>query len=214
GTGDLRLDLPTFTGDHPADFAVADDHCSGKTVAAGDVCSLGIVFLPQDVGNRRATLHINDNANGSPDLVALSGNGVARPAVSLSPDHLGFGQLLVGATSGSQPVTLTNSGVGSLTITNIVASGDYGETNNCGGSLAGRSSCTVMVTFSPGDSGPRSGTLTISDNAGTGSQAIDLTGTGTMETDFYFAEGFTAAGFRETLSLFMPNNSGTAASDY
>ncbi|HEV2953887.1 MAG TPA: hypothetical protein VG015_07335, partial [Candidatus Dormibacteraeota bacterium] len=33
-------------------------------------------------------------------------------------------------------------------------------------------------------------------------------------TDFYFAEGFTGAGFEECLSLFMPATTGTAAIDY
>jgi hypothetical protein len=56
--------------------------------------------------------------------------------------------------------------------------------------------------------------LTITDNAGSGLQTVSLTGTGTTETDFYFAEGFTGAGFQETLALLMPNNDGTATIDY
>jgi len=37
---------------------------------------------------------------------------------------------------------------------------------------------------------------------------------GTTETDFYFAEGFTGPGFKETLSLLMPSDDGTATVDY
>ena len=44
-------------------------------------------------------------------------------------------------------------------------------------SLAGNSSCTINVTFTPTTSGTRTGTLTVTDSAGI--QTVSLTGTGT-----------------------------------
>jgi hypothetical protein len=53
---------------------------------------------------------------------------------------------------------------------------DFGQTNNCGTSLANNASCTINVTFTPGAAGSRSGTLNVNDSAGT--QTSSLTGTG------------------------------------
>src|SRR5438094_9424458 len=88
----------------------------------------------------------------------------------------------VGTTSAAQTVTLTNSGGAALSISSIAVTGtnsaDFGQTNNCGSSLAASSSCTINVTFTPAASGTRSGTLTVTDNASGSPQTASLTGTG------------------------------------
>ncbi|MFN8537396.1 MAG: choice-of-anchor D domain-containing protein [Thermomicrobiales bacterium] len=71
------------------------------------------------------------------------------PDVTLSPTSLGFGNQQVGTTSGSQPVTLTNSGTAPLTIVVIAASGDFAQTNDCPATLQPDTTCTIGVTFSP-----------------------------------------------------------------
>jgi len=96
--------------------------------------------------------------------------------VILSPTSLTFGSQLVGTTSTSQPVTLTNNQSSAVTSLSISASGDFSQTNNCGTTLAGNSSCTINVTFTPTAVGTRTGTLTVSDSAGT--QTANLSGTG------------------------------------
>ena len=53
---------------------------------------------------------------------------------------------------------------------------DFAQTNNCGTSLAGNSSCTINVTFTPSIYGAESATLSVTDSAGT--QTSSLTGTG------------------------------------
>ena len=98
-------------------------------------------------------------------------------SVTANPTSLTFGSQTVGTTSAPQSVTLTNNGSNSVTITSISASGDFSQGNNCGSSLSGNSSCTIDVTFSPTSSGTRTGTLTVTDSAGT--QTVSLTGTGT-----------------------------------
>src|SRR5438094_3933059 len=89
--------------------------------------------------------------------------------VSLSPGSLTFSAQQVDTTSPPQPVTLTNSGSSSLSITSITFtgsnSGDFAQTNNCGSSVPQGASCTINVTFTPAASGPRSATLTVNDNA-------------------------------------------------
>jgi hypothetical protein len=100
------------------------------------------------------------------------------PAVKLSATSLAFANQTVGTTSTAQPVTLTNIGTGSLTISGIAASGDFAESNNCGASVAAGSNCTIDVTFKPIATGTRPGTLTISDNAAGSPQSVVLSGTG------------------------------------
>ena len=79
-------------------------------------------------------------------------------------------------------MTLNNTGDGALTITSMTTSANFGETDNCGGSVAASNSCTINVTFSPTATGSLTGTLTITDNnngvAGS-TQTVTLSGTGT-----------------------------------
>jgi sugar lactone lactonase YvrE len=101
------------------------------------------------------------------------------PAVSLVPMSLGFAPQNTGTTSAPQNSVLTNFGGAPLDISNIATTGDFTQSNPCGTSLPGGSSCTIAVTYAPLVTGPEVGTVTISDNAFTGTQTIALTGTGT-----------------------------------
>ncbi|PYV04502.1 MAG: hypothetical protein DMG26_07295, partial [Acidobacteria bacterium] len=105
--------------------------------------------------------------------------------VSLSPTSLTFANQQVGTTSAAQTVTLSNTGTTSVTIASIAVtgtnSGDFAQTNNCPMSpstLAASASCTINVTFTPSVGGTRTGTLTVTDNAGGSPQTASLTGTG------------------------------------
>ena len=96
--------------------------------------------------------------------------------VTLSPPSLSFGPQVVGTTSTPQTVQISTNG--SLSITSIMTSAEFTQTNNCGNSLPPGGSCQVSVTFTPSATGIQNGTLTISDS-GTGSpQTAPLSGTG------------------------------------
>ena len=73
--------------------------------------------------------------------------------VVLSPTSLTFGSQQVGTTSASQAITLTNNQSSAVTSLSVSTSGDFGQTNNCGSSLAANSSCTINVTFTSDDVG-------------------------------------------------------------
>ena len=108
--------------------------------------------------------------------------GPGNPAVSLNPGSVVFGSQLKGSTSSPQSVILLNSGTATLNITSITASADFGQSNNCGGSLGAGLSCTINVTFTPSSEGLESGSITIADDAFGSPHTVTLSGTGVAPT--------------------------------
>ena len=117
--------------------------------------------------------------------VACGGGGASntpQPSAQVSPSSVTFGSQNQASTSGSQTVTLSNTGSALLTISSIATSSNFGETDNCAGSVAPSGFCTIKVTFSPTATGPLTGTLSITNNSNglAGStQTVSLSGTGT-----------------------------------
>ena len=97
---------------------------------------------------------------------------------TVAPSTLSFGGQLVGTTSSAQMVTLANRSRSSLTITTIAASGDFSETNSCGGAITPGANCTIVVTFKPTAGGIRTGSLSVTDNASGSPQTVGLSGSG------------------------------------
>jgi M6 family metalloprotease-like protein len=110
--------------------------------------------------------------------VSNSGSGM----VLLDPTNIDFGNRPVGSPSLSSPVTLTNSGVGVLRISNIYIDGttDFIQSNNCGLTLASGSSCTVQITYTPSATGISQSSLLVIDSAGGSPQSVALSGSGGM----------------------------------
>jgi subtilase family protein/centrosomal CEP192-like protein len=102
------------------------------------------------------------------------------PAAAVSPSSLIFGSQALQSPSAAQPVTLTNSGGAALSISSIATAGDFSQANNCGSSVAAGANCTISVTFTPTQTGVRSGSLTITDSASTSPQVVALSGTGAV----------------------------------
>jgi hypothetical protein len=177
GNESLNVTEVSVTGTNSGDF--------GHTGACGELapsatCTINVTFTPTISGAETADLSITDNAANSPQLVPLSGTGVATgPVVVLSATSLAFGTQLVNTTSPVQVVTLTNTGGAALTITGIVTKGDFSQTNTCGSSVAAGASCTISVAFRPTQINTRFGSITVTDNAPTSPQVVSLTGVGT-----------------------------------
>jgi hypothetical protein len=95
---------------------------------------------------------------------------------------LTFTALAVGTTSAPKTVTLTNNSGGTLTISSLVASGDFAATPSgatpCGATVASGATCTFDVTFTPNAKGAISGAATVAHSAPLGPAVIKLTGTG------------------------------------
>jgi hypothetical protein len=151
--------------------------CVGVALAVGDTCTIDVVFSPTAAGTRTGTLTITDDTPTSPHVVNLSGT-TSVPVVSLSSTSLSFGSVPIGTTSQSKTLTLTNSGTATLNVASIAVSSEFAETNTCGAIVAVGANCTISVTFTPTAGGTRSGTLTITDDAGGSPHVVSLSGDG------------------------------------
>jgi hypothetical protein len=100
----------------------------------------------------------------------------------LSTTSLNFGKRNVGDAGAAQGVQLTNNGPGAPGILAITPGGlngaDFGESNDCGTTLAVGQRCTVQVTFTPSTAGVRTASLFIAGNTSGGSSVVELSGTG------------------------------------
>jgi subtilase family serine protease len=171
----------TITGTNATSFT--QTNTCGTSVAAGASCVITVTFKPVAAGALSASLHITDNAFGSPQAVALAGTGAAAaPTVTLSASALTFGSTTVGSSNTAPAITLTNSGTGALTITSIAITGtnatSFSATNTCGTSVAKGASCSITITFKPTAAGTLTASLGVTDNATGSPQKVTLSGTG------------------------------------
>jgi arylsulfate sulfotransferase len=105
----------------------------------------------------------------------------ASPAVTIAPSSVTFPAISQGAAGTPTTIVVTNSGTGALNITSVVVAGtnpkDFATTNSCSGSIAAMGTCNITVNFTPSDSGALSETITLTDNASTSPQVINVSGT-------------------------------------
>ena len=175
GIGSISPDMTAGSGD----FQIAANSSCLSSLADQATCTLNIVFTPTAVGARSGTLTVSSSAANSPLTFSLSGTGLqAVPILGLATTPLAFGNQLVKTSSNTTSVLLTNSGTGPLTVSAVTTTGDFSETTNCS-SVAVEAQCSVAVGFTPTQTGPRSGQLSITDNVGSSPQLIALSGSGT-----------------------------------
>jgi FG-GAP-like repeat/Abnormal spindle-like microcephaly-assoc'd, ASPM-SPD-2-Hydin len=177
----------SVTGPNASDFS--ETNTCGSSLAAGANCSVSVTFTPAVMGVRTAAVAIVDDAPGSPQTIALTGNGSG--IVGVSPSTVTFSGQYVGTTGLPQSVTVTNNAATPLTISKVTTSpADFASVNACGSTLAPGASCAIGVFFDPTQAGSRTGTLTINDSAAGSPQTVTLNGTG---QDFSMASSSSSA---------------------
>lgn len=194
GTFGTKADLATIQG--PRSVAAGDFDGDGKTdlMVTGNGVSAHFgngdgtfkphqdYFAALDMG---PAIGADFDGDGRPDLAVANQSAVSisvfvnRSAMALRPHELSFPIQLVGSASAPQVATVYNPGIFPLSIQSVSTTGDFLQTNTCGTSVAVGGSCGISATFAPTAAGPRSGTVTIKDNAGSGMQLITLTGAAT-----------------------------------
>jgi hypothetical protein len=172
GLGLLSVASITVTG------PFAQTNTCGTTVNPAASCTISVTFTPNTTGTLTGSISVSDNAPGSPQTLPLSGVGVS-PAVTFSPTSLTFPDQTIFTASAAKNVTLTNNGLGILTVGSIAASGPFAQTNTCGATVNPAASCTISVTFKPKAKGALTGSMSVTDNAPGSPHVLPLTGTGT-----------------------------------
>jgi hypothetical protein len=181
GTAALTITSISVIGTNASSFAQTNN--CGTSVAAGATCTITVTFTPAAAGSLSASISVADNATGSPQTAALTGTGT-QPQAALSPNPLAFPSTPVGTSATALPITLSNPGTAALTITSISVTGtnasSFGQTNNCGTSLAAGATCTITVTFTPATATSLSAAISVADSASGSPQSAVVTGTGTV----------------------------------
>jgi subtilase family serine protease len=159
---------------------------SGYATAFHDIVSGGNGGFATTKGYDLVTGWGSPNGNGL--IAALAGSGGGAPVVSLTPTSLKFAKIAVGVTSAAKKVTLTNTGNATLNLTTIAVSGDFAlatvkqtkKITPCtnGSTVAAGASCVIKVTFTPKQTGARTGDVSFTDNAAGSPQQVPLSGTG------------------------------------
>jgi len=140
----ITVQAPTL----PSGFTLTQGfHCN--VIPANSDCSIAIRFTPTTVKTYSENIKIDSDASNSPARVELTGIGLQPKAASLTirtPSH-DFQSVEIGK-SPAHSFDISNDGDAALTIKPIESNGEFTATHNCK-NIQPRSSCQVIVTFSP-----------------------------------------------------------------
>ncbi len=174
GTGLLGITSIRVTGD----YLIAGNDCPASLISLA-TCNIDVSFRPLGTGTRPGMLHVDNNGSSGNRAVPLTGNGRAQSASLVTP--VDFGNVTVGAPV-DRSVTLSNNGVGTLSVSAINAGSVTGidfsfVSTSCASSVPRFGTCLINVRFSPTAALTRDGTLTVSTGAGIVSSALRGAGT-------------------------------------
>ena len=150
------------------DFTV-QSNCA--TVLPSASCIVIVTFTPQPAADpttdpttttRISALEITSDSSTALDFISLLGTATPSP-LTIAPIALDFGSVQLGATS-TLPLQITNTSTTPATFNSIFTTGDYTATGTCptpGDPLAPATTCTEQITFTPTQTGTRTGTISI-----------------------------------------------------
>jgi hypothetical protein len=163
-------------------FSRSGGTCGVGTLAAGNTCTIIVVFTPTTAAPASSTVTITSSRtiDGSP--VTLTGTGqIPSFTASVTPSPLAFGNSATGVGS-AQTLTVTNTGNSALaggTFTFSAATPFTRAGGTCGATLALGATCTINVVFTPTASSPYNGSLAVAYTGATVTGSpVALTGTG------------------------------------
>jgi len=183
-TGNAPVNVQSLPVSGP--FAVAPGTTLPYPVPIGQSFTFEVIFRPSAQGPATGSVTVISDITGAATLkVDLTGTGTISVA-SLSVTEIDFGSQRVTATSGVQPVIITNTGQARLEITEIIFSNPAFTlsaplplpTPARKLEIAAGEQKALSVTFTPSTLGATEGKLFIISNAFTPAPALTLKGKG------------------------------------
>jgi hypothetical protein len=149
---------------------------------AHTVCQIQIDYSSPQTSSDSMTLSLDQGIE-----VLVTGKTIPQPGTSgqtvnpnlaVSPTSLDFPNAVVvtGTSASTLTAIVTNTGAQPFPV-GIGMTGDFIDSTNCTGSLAGGASCSVVVTFTPSQPGTRQGLLSVSTGAASTPVYVTLSGT-------------------------------------
>lgn len=179
-------------GNFPSDVTVTTDvsgapgitATGSPTTVAGGIGTANLSYSAA-IGTPAGTFQIPVMASGGGVVHTTTFYLTIPPGgARISTSNLSFPTQLANTTSAPMSAVLTNTGstpISGFSVSAVTLSGNtaiFSQTNDCGAMLAGGTSCTLNVTFSPTYAGSYSGTLVINDSDPSSPQKVSLTGQG------------------------------------
>lgn len=174
--------VPSGTTTIPTNYVVDPSSTCMNTTGAypalgvAATCFTAVDFKPTTTANPTGQLGF------AGATINLSGVATQpQTTVNISPSSIYFGTVTQGSSSGTWTINIANTGAYPLVIsgTALVDSTDFQVSGNCYAPIPAYQSCNLTVVFKPQSSGYLSGSLTLQDNAGSGTQTIPLSGNAT-----------------------------------
>src|SRR5262249_55746659 len=137
---------------------------AGLVVPAGQSVTMGVVYTPVSTAPLAGTITLSSTASDPTIVINVTGTSTGtNSSLNASTGPITFSSVTVGSTSASTPVTLSNSGTSSITITGGSISAGFSTAGVSAGQVipAGQS-IVIGVLFAPTSAGPANGSLTLS----------------------------------------------------
>jgi hypothetical protein len=156
----------------PHNLALSTSATNTVTISGTpDTAAQGVTF----------TVKVTDTAGQSATQIYIVSILLEPDTLTLEPAVLNFAPQLVGTASVAQTETITNTGSSEVALSSIALTGtdatDFGQ-NGCGSSVAAAANCSISVTFTPSQLGPRSASIIITDSTVGSPHSVSLSGVG------------------------------------
>ncbi len=187
-TGETAASSVSFTSLN-LPFSVVSNTC-GASIAPLSSCDIIVNFAPTSLGPFNDLIQIDYNDGQAAQVLTqnLTGMGTDPALLTISDGPIfDFGNVLV-SSSQDQSFTITNTATGtagSLAFSGLAAPYEFpggfpGSGGDCGTSLAGGASCTIVIRFSPSSAANFTDQLLLDYNDGQAAQQVtrDISGTG------------------------------------
>ncbi len=176
-SGNERL-IVTNINSSSGEFLVPSVLSYPLIIEAGNSLQVPIRLQPTSFGPKAATITVLSNNPSGPKNVLVSGTAEAPRLALIIADEGNFGKVCIGSFV-DQMITLSNSGLCTLTISDINSSSaefrvanvlSYPLTIEAGGSMQ------VPIRHQPTSFGPKSATITVTSDDPASPQSVDVSG--------------------------------------